>query len=159
MTRYIHHATLQTGHVARQYRRDVSDEAIEAVSALLDSVLTGGQPAVPGQPEFWVSGVHGGKVLMVTLWTGMRDEGIPILTNVTCLKSRASPAAWRALHESAVVPYRTDPNRHPPAPWTADRLETGYLPMAEAAVQRGETSLWTGDFARCLAWAWMEYGQ
>jgi len=159
MTRYIHHVTLQTGHVARQYRRDVSDEAIEAVSALLDSVLTGGQPAVPGFPDFWVSGSHEGRVLVVTLWTGMRDEGIPILTSATCIKSRASPAAWRALHENAVVPYQTDPDNHPPAPWTADRLETGYLPMAEAAVQRGETSLWTGDFARCLAWAWMEYCQ
>src|SRR5690606_8342415 len=82
MTRYIHHVTLQTGHVARQYRRDVSDEAIEAVSALLDSVLTGGQPAVPGFPDFWVSGSHEGRVLVVTLWTGMRDEGIPILTSV-----------------------------------------------------------------------------
>lgn len=157
--RYIHHVTLQTGHVARQYRRDVSDEAVDAVSALLDSLLTGGQPAVPGQPEFWVSGVHEGKVLMVTLWTGMRDEGIPILTSVTCLKSRASPAAWRVIHDSATVPYVTDPTNPPPAPWTADRIETGFLPMAEAAVQRGETSLWTGDFARCLAWAWMEYGQ
>jgi|HigsolmetaAR202D_1030399.scaffolds.fasta_scaffold13436_5 hypothetical protein len=159
MTRYIHHVTLQSGHVARQYRKDVSDAAINAMSALLDSILTGGRPAVPGYPDFWVDGAHEGRVLVVTLWTGMRDEGIPILTSATCIKSRASPAAWRALHESAVIPYRTDPNDYPPAPWTADRLEVGYLPMAEAAMQRGENALWTGHFARCIAWAWMEYDQ
>lgn len=157
VARYIHHVTLQTGHVARQYRKDVSDEAIDRVSEILDSLLTGGKPAVPGQPEFWVDGAHQGKVLTVTLWTGMRDDGDPILSTVTCLKSRSSPAAWRLIHDSATVPYVTDPTNPPPAPWTADRIETGFLPMAEAAAMRGEKSLWTGDLARCLAWAWMEY--
>lgn len=159
VSRYIYHVTLQSGHVARQFRRDVSDAAIDAVSALLDSLLTGGKPAVPGQPDFWIDGAHQGRVLTVTLWTGMRDDGDPILSTVTCLKSRSSPHAWRLLHDTANIPYVTDPDNPPPAPWTADRLEAGYLAMAQGAIQRGESSLWTGDFTRCLAWAWMEYCQ
>lgn len=42
--RFIHQVTLQTGHIARQYRKDVSAEAVAALSDILDSVLTDGHP-------------------------------------------------------------------------------------------------------------------
>lgn len=157
--RYIHQVTLQTGHVARQYRRDVSAEAVAAISEMLDSLLTGGRPSVPGQPDFRAHGTHIGPALVVTLCTGRRDAPVPVLTTMTCLKSRASRGAWEAIHQGVLMPCVTDPSRPPPAPWTADRLEPGYLPLAEGAVLRGENSLWTGDFARCVAWAWVAYSR
>lgn len=155
--RYIHHVTLQTAHVARQYRGDVSDDAVRVVSAMLDEMLSGRQPDVPGFPDFWLSGTQEGHTLVATIWTGMRADGrIPVLTSMTCLKSRAGPGAWRAIHDGATLPYNTDPTNPPSAPWTADRLEIGYFDIAAAAMARGERGLWTGDFARCLAWAWAE---
>lgn len=156
-TVYIHHVTLQTGHVARQYRREVSDEAIVSITKMLDAVFADGKSAVPGFPGFWVSGVPDGRSLTITLWTGAGDNRLPILTSTTCLKSRSSIGAWRALHDSATLPYATDPSDPPPAPWTADRLEIGYNVLAGNAIARGEASFWTGNFARCVAWAWAEY--
>lgn len=93
----------------------------------------------------------------MTLCSGPRDNPVPVLTSMTCLKSRSSPAAWQALHQGVLLPCVTDPSSPLPAPWMADRLEPGYLPMAEGAQLRGEARLWTGDFARSLAWAWVAY--
>ncbi len=145
MTAYIHHVTLQTGHVARQSRAEVGDAAIAALSDLLDSALTGGRPAVPGFVTYAVTGAQQGRDLVATLWRG----DAPILTTAVALRSRSAPALWRLLHHGR-DDLATDPESPPPAPWCADRLEVGALLHREALA-------WTGDYARCLAWAWVAY--
>lgn len=147
---YIYHVTLNTGHGARQYRRDVGEAAIAALSDTLDGVLQGAHLPVPGQPDYLLNGRHSGHDLIATVWRVPWDKRAPILTCGTALKSRSASALWRMLHERPSLPLVTDPTRPPSAPWQADRIEAGALLDASPMT-------WTGDFSRCLAWAWHDY--
>lgn len=152
MSKYIYHVTMSSGHVAKQYRRDIMDEVIADLSETLDGILQGAYMPVPGFADYLVNGTHTGSNLIATVWSGPRDSLRPILTTATALKSRSSPKLWRLMHDQATTPFVTDPAAPPKAPWTADRIEVGMLYSMSA-------SSWTGDFARCLAWTWAEYAQ
>lgn len=155
VTNYLHHVTLTTGHVARQRREDISDAAVEAVSEMLDGILQGAHVAVPGQPRYRANGTHHGRDLIVTLWAGPWEARSPILTTGVALKSRSAPRLWRELHahpETLPMPLATAAEAPPPTPWIADRLEAG-------AIQHTDALAWTGDWSRCLGWAWMEYAR
>ncbi|SKA31126.1 hypothetical protein [Consotaella salsifontis] len=142
---YFSHVTLDTGHRARQPREAVADTVIEMMRPILDSALTGGKPAVPGCEGYHLASSHATRnTMLATLY---HDDGTPILTTAVCLKSRDGPKLWRMLHER---PLATRPDDPPPAPWIADRLEPGAMAHPDALA-------WTGDFSRCLAWAWAEY--
>lgn len=147
---YINHVTLNSGHMASQRREDVGEATIAALSDMLDGLLTGARLPVPGQPSYLLSATQTGHNLIVTLWRGPWERRQPILTTATALKSRSAPGLWRMLHETSSVPLATDPASPPSVPWTADRIELGALLDASPLA-------WTGDMARCLAWAWHSY--
>lgn len=142
MTRYILHATLNTGDVVRQNRADAT---IATVAALIDSLLIGGAPDLPGFAGYTVRGANSGRNLIATLYTGADL----ILTTAVCVQSRSSPRLWRMMHDSANA-LATDPARPPTAPWIADRIEPGAADHIDAKVC---ISRWS----RALGWAWMEY--
>ena len=145
MTRYLVHITLSTGHAARYRREDTNDGTISVVAAMLDGLLQGGRIEMPGFVGHFVTGTHAGRNLVVTLAAG----AAPILTTAVCLRSRSSAGLWRLMHDG---PYKlvTDRERPVDAPWVADRIEPG-------AIEHMSAMRWTGAWARCLGWAWMEY--
>lgn len=151
--RYIHHVTLGTGDVRRSPRSDVADGVVAALRPLLDRALAGEHAPVPGQPGYTMTGGVHGRCCMVTVWRVVPDtvgpERVPVLSVGVGAHSRCGAYLWRAMHERADLTYATDPARCPPEPWCADRLDVG------AAVYR-EALGWTGDLARCIAWAWIE---
>jgi len=147
---YIQHITLTTGHTTRQRREDVDDVAIAAVSDLIDGALQGGTMPVPGRPGYLFSAANAGRGLVATIWRGPFEGRVPVLTMGTAIRSRGAAPLWRMLHEDSSLPVATDPDNPPPAPWQADRLEVGALEWPDAMI-------WTGDFSRSLAFAWMEY--
>lgn len=150
MAGYIHHVTLNTGHVARQRRDHISEEAVAALADTLDGILQGAHMPVPGFPGYLINGRHHMHDLIATVWHGPWDQRIPILTTATALKSRSAPALWRLLHDQSTVPLATSSDGVPPAPWQADRIEAG-------AALHPDALSWTGDLSRCLAWTWAEY--
>ena len=150
MSTYIEHVTLTTGHNVRQFRSGVSQAALAAVTETLDGILEGAVMLVPGCPGYLVNGGHSGHGLWATVWHGPWPSKEPILTTATALKARSAPRLWRMLHDTATTPCATRREAVPPAPWLADRIEVGALEHPEAME-------WTGDFARCLAWAWYEH--
>lgn len=150
MPSYIWHVTLNSGHTAKQRRRDISDAAIAALSDTLDGILAGGRMPVPGFDGYLINGSHSGHDLIATIWAGPWERRAPILTTATALRSRSAPALWRLMHDQATLPLATDPERSPSAPWQADRIEIG------AAVHPAAVA-WTGDLSRCLAWTWQAY--
>lgn len=147
---YIWHVTLNSGHALKQPRSAVGDDAIAALADMLDAVLAGGHPEVPGFKGYVVNGNYSGHDLISTLWAAPWSNRVPILTTAISLKSRSSPALWRMMHEQSTVALRTEADKPPAAPWLADRLEAGAVLHADALA-------WSGDFSRCLAWAWAEY--
>lgn len=150
MTKYIHHVTLNTGHVARQERAAISDGAIAALADTLDGILQGAHVPVPGCEGYLINGSHHAHDLIATVWRGPWERRIPIITMATALKSRSSPALWRMMHDQSTVPLATRADAPPPAPWQADRIEAPAMAHPDALE-------WTGDLSRCLAWAWAEY--
>lgn len=152
MSGRLYHVTLMTGHVARQSRDDVSQDAIDVVAELLDGILQGAHLPLP-VPGYLVNGTHFGRDLIATVWRGPWVTRVPILTTGVGLRSRSAPRLWRELHahpEALPAPLATDVNAPPPVPWIADRIEAGALLHTDALA-------WTGDWARCLGWAWMDY--
>lgn len=150
MSDYIWHVTLNTGHGVRQHRSAISAAAIEALSDTLDGILQGGRMPVPGCGDYLVNGSHYGYDLIATVWRGPWDQRVPILTTATALRSRSAGSLWRLLHEQSTTPLATAAGACPAAPWQADRVEAG-------AVLHPDALRWTGDFSRCLAWAWSTY--
>jgi len=142
---HLHHVTLTSGDVARHRRDSFDGSAIAAAATLLDSILTGGKPEV--SPGYRAFGSHSGHSLLVTL---VGPDDAPILTTGVALRSRSAPRLWRMLHDRPSLPIVTDPAAPPPAPWIADRLEIG------AATDEVATT-WTGRWAACVGWAWLEY--
>lgn len=145
--RYIIHVTLTTGHMARHSRADMPDTAVSDVAEIIDSILQGGRAEVPGRPGHFVTGANAGRNLIATLRAGET----PILVTGVCIQSRSSPRLWRMMHDG---PYSlaTDPDSPVSAPWIADRIEPG-------ALDHMASMRWTGSWARCLGWAWVEYDQ
>lgn len=152
MSNYLIHVTLTTGHMSRHQRNDTEDAAIAAVSDLLDGILQGGAVEIPGRPGYYATGRHADRSLIVTLWAGHPNrDGLPILTSGVVTRSRASRRLWALLHDQATAgALATDPDKPPSAPWVADRIEPGALDHMDAM-------RWTGSWARCLGWAWLEY--
>ncbi len=143
----IHHVTLLTGNAVARPRTVVPDAMIDALSELLDSILMGGRPELPFDPSFRVSGTHEGSCLIVTLWKQVNGTDAPLLTTAVALDNKGAARLWKILHQPSGLPCATDPKRPPKAPWIADRIELGAAACPEAFT-------WTGDWARCLGWAW-----
>jgi hypothetical protein len=142
MPNYIHHLTLNTGHVAHQYRVMVSDEAVAAVSDVLDAALQGGRPGIPGCAGYHLRASHQGRNLVATVTAGDGPDAPAILITGVCLKSRDAPGMWSKVMQRA--------GQHPPVPFCVDLLPS-------AADHHLDAMAWTGDWSRCLAWAWLEY--
>ncbi|MFB2530992.1 hypothetical protein ACEYYA_02375 [Paracoccus sp. p3-h83] len=148
---YMHHVTLLTGHVARQKRADVTDDAVAAVADLLDAAIMGGHPALPIDDGVWLlNATTMGRALIATIWRGPWERRVPIITIGVAPKARVAMSLWRVLHDKSPASLATTAALPPPAPWVADRIEP-------TALMHPEALLWTGDFSRCLGWAWMEY--
>lgn len=147
---YIWHVTLNSGHVAKQSRSDIMEEAIAALADTLDGMLQGNHVDVPGFPGYIVNGSHSGHDLIATVWRGPWDKRVPVVTMAVALRSRSAASLWKLLHDKSTVALVTSRENPPAAPWLADRIEVG------AAIHH-DALAWTGDFSRCLAWAWAEY--
>jgi hypothetical protein len=147
---YIWHVTLNSGHVAKQERSNISEEAIAALADTLDGILQGAHLQIPGVDNYLVNASHHGHDLIATVWRGPWDRRAPIVTTATALKSRSAKSLWELMHDQSTVPLRTDRGRPPTTPWQADRIEVG-------ASLHPDALSWTGDFSRCLAWSWAEY--
>ena len=148
--KYIHHVTLNSGHVAQQRRDDIDDDVIAALADTLDGILQGGRMPVPGCDGYLINGSHHMSDLIATVWRGPWESRVPIVTMATALKSRSAPSLWRLMHEQSTVPLKTTAEKVPPAPWQADRIEAPAMLHPDALE-------WTGDLSRCIALAWAEY--
>lgn len=147
---YIWHVTLNTGHGLRQYRRDIGDAASAAIAETLDGLLQGTRMPVPGRPGYLLTGASMGHDLLVNVWRGPWERRHLLLTSGTALKSRSARDLWQAMHDQAPMPLATHRGDVPRAPWVADLI-------APEAALHPDALAWTGDLARCMAWAWAEY--
>lgn len=143
---YMHHITLNTGHMHKQTR--VSEGSIAVMLELLDPILLGGDVPVPADPGVIARGHHAGKSLLVTLIS--TGHNAPLLTTGIALRSTAAKGLWSLLHRSSSTPLRTNIDDMPAAPWIADRIEDSIGAYPEALA-------WTGAWAASLGWAWMDY--
>lgn len=153
---YIHHITLNTGHVARTPRAEVSEVAMAAMVQWLDRALDspGERVAlpVPKLAEFGAIALTEGGALVVTIYgpSGAVDRGMPyaakpqpLITFAVARRSRQGAAAWRSLNQMAGTT-----GNQPPEPWCAVVLHP-QLAMYIGATQ------WIADLERCIAWAWL----
>ncbi|AXQ96129.1 hypothetical protein LV780_20605 (plasmid) [Cereibacter azotoformans] len=143
----LHHVTLMTGHTAQPLRSMVTEDVVTVCQKLLTAALAGRYPVLPFDNGKWtLSAAAQGQNLVATLWASSRHP-LPILTTGVALDPGSARNLWRALHDTSLLPLVTDPGQPPEPPWIADRIEPAF-PF--------EAALWTGDFSRCLAWAWTD---
>lgn len=145
---YIAHVTLNTGNRVRQYRDRVDNKVIAIVRAAIDDALaTPGHPVpVPGGNGATMTATRAGTALLVSLFA---SDGTPVLTTGIALKPQDGAKLWQILKRDRpdLVHPTLQGVSQPPAPWIADR-HYGLLDQT-----------WTGDFTRCLGWAWHYSGQ
>lgn len=148
--RWLHHVTLATGHVTRSPRSGVWDETIAALTPLLTRALRGEHVAIPHLPGYTITGGVHGRCCAITL--AAQGGEIPILTVGIAPHNRCGAHLWRHLHDRAAewrIPAATDRETVPSAPWCLDVLLHGAALYQDAME-------WTGDFARSVAWTWIE---
>ena len=153
--RYIQYVTLSTGHARRTARSEVSDHVVAQMRPLLVRALAGEYAPLPGIARgYTMRGARYGRCCTVTLYApaseSARPRLVPMLTIGVAEHSRCGARLWRYLHETAtgLVPV-TSPDRTPPEPWVADRIEIG-------AALHVDAMHWTGDWSHCVAWTWLE---
>lgn len=154
MVPIMNHITLQTGHVARQPRQHVSDDAMAKVSKMFEGILAGRYIALPGFPGYVVNGNRSGDALIVTLWHVDGRGRIPVLTTGVALDACDSNCLWESLCPTGSPEFDTAPPT-PPTPWIADRLEPGLGLLAPLTMF--DLLTWTGDWAMTLGWSWAEH--
>lgn len=150
LERYILHVTTNTGHRRRSFRSEVADSVVNTLRPLVERAIAGERVEIPQLDGYTMTAERHGWCLLVTLWgrSPSSDDPLPILTTGVAPRSRCGARLWRRLHETA-TPLATGTDWTPPPPWVADRIEAGSALHLDAMH-------WTGDFARCIAWTWMD---
>jgi hypothetical protein len=147
MSAYLNHITLETGHVHRSPRADISAETLQFVTPHLMRAIERGEDVIlaPGETgEFVLRATAAGAFLLATAIS--RRHG-PLITFGVAPRSRNAGRLWESLHQGRTV--ETHRGDVPAAPWLAARMETtNVLALASAR--------WLADYSRCLAWAWIE---
>lgn len=147
---YLHHVTITTGHTRRSQRREVSDDALAAVSAWLQRALRQQKPA-PLMPPFEAYAGQGRAVdgaLVATLFGRTPDVGsrLPIVSFAVATRSRHGRDLWDDMLKGA--PGTLQHLMRPPAPWCA-------VTVYPTAASDPEALSWAGDFETVVAWAWV----
>lgn len=144
LERYVHHVTLDTGHVRQSPRSEVSDDAVAMLQPLLERVLSGEHVPIAG---LTMNGTAEDGACIVTL----SQTGVPVVTIGIASHSRGGALLWPVLHQSSpLAAPRTSPEQIPPEPWCATRLQPGVVLITL------DELLMLGDIERCLAWAWID---
>lgn len=137
---YINHVTLQTGHSRKTYPNEVNKELYFILHALYKDSL---KRYVDVLDNYIMKSTTEQMGTFITLF---KKGNVPLSILTMCIsKSDHFGLAWKTLHESAMLPVKTNPNKPPKLPYIADRLEIGALQCLDAMQ-------WTGDFSRCMRW-------
>ncbi|PZU81411.1 MAG: hypothetical protein DI530_02835 [Sphingomonas sp.] len=144
MTTYLHHLTVNTGHLARSPRHEVADDVVNAVRVMIETMLRDGSADLP-VPGYRIIGERSGPALTLTIMGG-ED---PLATLAIDTRDRVGRGVWPALM-SAVE--KVDPDLVMPAP-AAPYVATMLWPAINLEM---DAAVWIGDFGRCVGWAWLE---
>lgn len=136
---YINHITLNTGQVRKSYANEIDKGLYFTLNRVLKEAITS-----EGATLFEKYTVKTTKVGPSAITTVYGPESMPILT--TACSKNDDGSLWRMLHDTYAGPLATNANSPVPSPYVADRIEVGAMKHMDALV-------WTGDFARCVAWA------
>lgn len=164
--RWVYHVTMNTGHVRRSPRSEVSDGVIEMMLPLVDRALKGEHVPIPGDLEppgcTMTGGASGRCMSLLVAGAPLSQEAfpqapvgkpVPIVEVGVAEHSRCGAKLWRALHEMARntgTRVSTSEDRCPPEPWVAALL------LSPGAAIYSDAMQWLGDFERCVAWTWIE---
>ena len=154
---YIRHITLTTGDARDSLPGEVPEAMTDAMRPLVEHILASGDNATtiplssvaPDVRGYSLSGHVSAKTLIATVWAD-GPPSVSVATIVVALRPRGASGHWKVMHRYSALPVATDPERMPPTPWVAARLDQGALGHIDAMG-------WLGDFERCLAWAWLRY--
>ena len=151
---YVHHVTLDTGHVRRSSRDEIAEDVRPVIAALLTAALDGQEPVIPGEPRGCTLRVLDDQTSRcITAEVLAPYPGLePLVTIGIATHSRCGAPLWTRLHAQAELlglAVATDPIRCPPEPWCAALIYP-------AAATYPDVLEWLGDLERCLAWAWLE---
>lgn len=142
----LHHVTLNTGHVRRSPRAEVADDVIAALMPMIDDIAAGQSVPIESCPGYVLTGAIDGRCAVFTV----SYAEAPVATIGASLHSRCGAKLWRSLHESYAGDLATDPDKPPPTPWCAARLEIGIALHPDA-------NEWLGDFEKSLGWTFIEW--
>ena len=117
---YINHITLQTGHIHKSHRTQVSADALAFCADLItDCLVNPNQKIALAKFDgyYFSAGNISGKSFFGTVWSG--DN--PLVTMIVCTKSRASLKLWKELHRHATLTTITDAHQPPQTPYAGWR--------------------------------------
>lgn len=153
----MQHITLTTGDVRWSPRSEVDDGLM---CLLVDHLAAGlrGRASIPRMDDYAMHAATERNVLIATISRRLDDatrlraghDWMPVLSMIvvpadlgTEKVRRLLGRAWADAPTVAVLP---------PGPWCFVRL------YQTAALVPPDDLAWTGDYERCLAWAWLESG-
>ena len=136
--------TLNMNHRRRSPRSEVSDEAVELLSVLIqESEFT-----IPGKAAYRCDVFQPGS--RCPCFQVLDANGVSLVSLGVGLGMEGSAALWTALHARAAflnLKIKTRVEGPPPqTPWLGILLEPGLLP---GSPEMG----WLVDFIRCLSWS------
>ena len=146
----LFHVTLNMDRRRRSPRSEVSQEAIELLSGLIEK----SEFAIPGQAAYRCDVFEpGGRCPCFQV---LDADGVSLVTFGVGLGADCSQALWTALHARAdflnlKIKTRLE-GRPPQTPWLGVLLEPGLFAGSPAME-------WLTDFVRCISWSVLERAQ
>ena len=146
-----HWTISHTNHHRRSLRSEVKDDVVEHLKRTIVQALERGEEPHVGEtfPNFRVRKnpePHPG-LLSVTLFHETAGAVLRLYINAG---GGPKPEAWAHAWRNGNAPEPT-----PEGAWCVDDLVAKGL-LELSPMQQIETAVWSGDFARCLAWAVIE---
>lgn len=153
---YLQHITLNTAHISRADRADVSDAAIAMIAPWMLDGFSKDKPVPLPVADLSHYSAHfkvDDGALICTVYAPFKphvsgqpsdDSSLPVATFAVAQRSRHAHAWGLLVNAFGAHPGITSPS----TPWLAVHIH-------ESAAAYINSMDWLGDFERCCAWAWI----
>lgn len=140
---YLHFVTLNTGSVDRI--APPNETATHPAALDLSRALRDGRAPISARPGYGIMVSMLGPAMVCTILKG----DMPLTTIGVAARPRRAADLWRLLHETS-GDLATDPDKPPPTPWCAVRVEPSML------ADRAQPWTWLASYELEIATAWIE---
>lgn len=142
-TKFINHYTVNTNHLRESPRSEVTKEALEFCTEILNTMLTGKSADIVD--SYKIHGTIEKNYCLAVIFKATDKNKTPLIKIGITNNENEAKTVWLAIANNDDLPITNLPS----TPFVIARI-------TDHGISDFELLQWVGDFERVLAWAWIE---